>query len=99
MSDVLAEEEVVAMDFLDLLIYFGLCLGDVFTSSYAHHYATAISLEHAVVILCTHVEDWAVEELNSLNDSAFRIVARVALRGKYNTDSSFLAPVHRLIAF
>ena len=92
MSDVLAEEEVVAMDFLDLLIYFGLCLGDVFTSSYAHHHATAISLEHAVVVLRSHVEDRTIKELNSFNHSAFRIVARVAFRSEYDADGSFVAP-------
>ena len=99
MGDVFAVEEVVAMDFLYLLIYFGLCLGDVLASSNTHHHATSVGLEYAVVVLCTHVEDRTIKELNSFNHSAFRIVARVALRGKNHADGGFFAPVHRLIAF
>ena len=99
MSYVFAEEEVVAVDFLYLLIYFGLRLGDVFACCNTHHYATAIGLEYAVVVLRSHVEDRAIELLNALNHSAFRIVARVTLRGKYHADGGFLTPAHRLIAF
>ena len=92
MGDVFAEEEVVAVDFLYLLIYFGLCLGDVLACSNTHHHAPAIGLQHAVVVLGTHVEDWAVEEFNSLNHSAFRLVARVTLRSKFDTEGGFVLP-------
>ena len=92
-GDVFAIEEVIAVDFLYLLIYFGLCLGDVFACRNTHHHATAVGFQYAVVVLRSHVEDRTIEELNSFNNSAFRIVARVALRSKYDTDGGFVLPL------
>ena len=79
MGDVFAVEEVIAVDFLYLLIYFGLCLGNVFACRNTHHHTTAVGLEYAVVVLRSHVEDRAVKLLNAFNHSTFRIVARVTL--------------------
>ena len=99
MSDIFAVEEVVAMDFLYLLIYFGLCLGDVFASSDTHHHASAIGFQYAVIVLGSHMEYRAIKQLYAFNDCTFRIIAWVAFRGKYNANGGFLAPAHRLIAF
>ena len=61
MGDIFAVEEVVAVDFLYLLIYFGLYLGNVLARSNAHHHTTAIGLEHTVFVLGTHVEYRTIE--------------------------------------
>ena len=71
MRNVFAVEKVVAVDLLYLLIYFGLCLSDILARSNTHHHATAIGLQHAVVVLRSHVEDRTIEELNSFNNSTF----------------------------
>ena len=99
MGNVFAEEEIVAVDFLYLLIYFSLCLSDVFACRNTHHHTTAIGLQHAVVVLRSHMEDRAIEELNSLNNSTFRIVARVAFRGKYDADGGFVSPLQGAIGY
>ena len=99
MSDVVAVEEVIAVDLLYLRIYFGLCLGDVFARSNTHHHATAVGLQHAVIVLGSHMEDRSVKVLNVFNHSAFRIVARVTLGGKYDANGGFVFPLQGAIGY
>ena len=79
MGDVFAVEEVIAVDFLYLLIYFLARGGDVLARSNTHHHTTAIGLQHTIVVLRSHVEDWTIKLLSAFNHSTFGITAKITL--------------------
>ena len=86
-GDVFAVEEVIAVDFLYLLIYFRACGGDVLARSNAHHHTTAIGFQHTIVVLRSHVEDRTIKLLCAFNHRTFRITARITLRGENYANS------------